>query len=207
MTSPPSEPVEQGFERDKRDYWAMREELLAKYAGKWVAVHQGRVVAVGTDPLSIMEEALAEDGYAYTNRVGEEDKIVIRQRRISFGYDQTYSPTAMPRITVTFHNFARTKSKTVTDAIPDTGADVSCLPVSECQETDLLLFPYYSGISHPFGGVSRQVIFYAARVEINGSIYNAIVEPVVERERLVGRDVLNQTKVTFDGPGRLTTFD
>ncbi len=89
MTSPPSEPVEQGFERDKRDYWAMREELLAKYAGKWVAVHQGRVVAVGTDPLSIMEEALAEDGYAYTNRVGEEDKIVIRQRRISFGYDES----------------------------------------------------------------------------------------------------------------------
>jgi hypothetical protein len=38
----------------------------------------------------------------------------------------------------------------------------------------------------------------AARVEINGSIYNAIVEPVAERERLVGRDVLNQTKVTFD---------
>jgi hypothetical protein len=89
MTSPPSEPVEQGFERDKRDYWAMREELLAKYAGKWVAVHQGRVVAAGTDPLSIMEEALAEDGYAYTNRVGEEDKIVIRQRRISFGYDES----------------------------------------------------------------------------------------------------------------------
>lgn len=207
MTSPPREHVEQGFERDKRDYWAMREELLAKYAGKWVAVHQGRVVAVGDDPLSIMEKALAEDGYAYTNKVGEEDKIVIRQRRISFGYDETYSPTAMPRITATFHNFARAKSKTVTDAIPDTGADVSCLPVSECQDLDLLLSPYYSGISRPFGGVSRQVTFYAARVEVNGSIYNAIVEPVIERERLVGRDVLNQTRVTFDGPGRLTTFD
>jgi hypothetical protein len=44
-------------------------------------------------------------------------------------------------------------------------------------------------------------------VEIDGGIYNAVVEPVVEHERLVGRDVLNQTKVTFDGPGRLTTFD
>lgn len=185
----------------------MREELLAKYAGKWVAVHHGRVVVVGDDPVSIMETALAEDGYAYTNKVGEEDKIVIRQRRISFGYDATYSPTAMPRITATFHNFAQTKSKTVTDAIPDTGADVSCLPASECHDIDLLLFPYYAGISHPFGGVSRQVTFYAAHVEINGSIYNAIVEPVVERERLVGRDVLNQTKVTFDGPGRVTSFD
>lgn len=179
----------------------MRERLLARYAGKWVAVHNGQVVAVGNDPLSIMAQALAEDGYAYTNKVGEEDKIVIRQRRLAFGYDETYSPTAMPRITATFHNFAQTKSRTVTDAIPDTGADVSCLPVSECHDIDLLLFPYYSGISHPFGGVSKQVTFYAARVEINGSMYNAIVEPVVERERLVGRDVLNQTKVTFDARG------
>ena len=40
-----------------------------------------------------LEKALAEDGYAYTNKVGEEDKIVIRQRRISFGYDEPYSPS------------------------------------------------------------------------------------------------------------------
>jgi hypothetical protein len=60
----------------------MREELLAKYPGKWVAVHKGCVVAVGDDPLSIMEGALADDGYAYTNKVGEEDRIVVRQRRV-----------------------------------------------------------------------------------------------------------------------------
>lgn len=110
----------------------MREELLAKYAGKWVAVHHGHMVAGGNELLSIMEKVLAEDGYAYTNKVGEEDNIVIRQRRRSFGYDETYAPTAMPRITATFHNFARTKSKMVTDATPNTGADVSCLPINEC---------------------------------------------------------------------------
>ena len=59
----------------------MRDELLAKYSGKWVAVHKGRVVAVADEPLSIMDQALAEDGYAYSNKVGDEDKIVIRQRR------------------------------------------------------------------------------------------------------------------------------
>ena len=58
----------------------MRDELLTKYPGKWVAVHKGRVVSVADEPLSIMEQALAEDGYAYTNKVGDEDKIVIRQR-------------------------------------------------------------------------------------------------------------------------------
>ena len=62
----------------------MRDELLVKYPGKWVAVHKGRVVSVADEPLSIMEQALAEDGYAYANKVGDEDKIVIRQRRVSF---------------------------------------------------------------------------------------------------------------------------
>ena len=105
-------------------------------------MHNGQVVAAGGDPLSIMEEALAKDGYAYTNKVREEDKIVIRQRRIAFAYDETYSPTAMPRVTATVHNFAQPKSKTVTDAIPDTGADVSCLSVGDCQDLDLLRFPF-----------------------------------------------------------------
>ena len=86
MSTHPRDVVEQGFEHDRQDYWAMRDELLAKYPGKWVAVHKGRVVAVGDDPLSIVNQALAEDGYAYTNKVGAEDKIVIRQRRVSFPY-------------------------------------------------------------------------------------------------------------------------
>ncbi|MBI2997033.1 MAG: hypothetical protein HYY46_01030 [Deltaproteobacteria bacterium] len=154
-----------------------------------------------------MDQALAEDGYAYTNKVGDEDRIVVRQRRVSFPYDDTYSPTPLPRMAAVLYNLPQTKSKTVSDAIPDTGADVSCLPVDDCQDLDLFLFPYYSGISHPFGGVRRAVIFYGARVEVDGKLYNAIVEPVDERERLVGREVLNQMKVTFDGPSRITTFD
>ena len=47
-----------------------------------------------------MEQALAEDGYAYTNKVGDEDKIVIRQRRVSFRYDDAYLPTPLGAIAV-----------------------------------------------------------------------------------------------------------
>ena len=185
----------------------MRDELLAKYSGKWVAVHKGRVVALADEPVSIMEQALAEDGYAYTNKVGAEDKIVIRQRRVSFAYDDTYSPTPLPRMAAVLHNFPQTKSKSVTNAIPDTGADVSCLPENDCQDLDLFLFPYYTGISHPFAGLRRSVTFYGAKIEVDGTIYNAIVESVAERERLVGREVLNQMKITFDGPTRIMIVD
>ncbi|MBI1922991.1 hypothetical protein HYR99_01940 [Candidatus Poribacteria bacterium] len=84
MRSHPKEVVEQGFKQDRQDYWEMREEVLAKYSGKWVALHKGCVVGVGDNPLSIMEGALAEDGYAYTNKAGEDDKIVVRQRQVLF---------------------------------------------------------------------------------------------------------------------------
>jgi hypothetical protein len=199
--------VQQGFEQDRQDYWAMRDELLNKYSGKWVAVHKGRVVAVGDDPLSIMEKALSEDGYAYSNKVGDEDKIVIRQRRVSFPYDDAYSPTPLPRISAVLYNYPQTRRKIVENAIPDIGADVTCLPVEDCNDLDLFLFPYYTGSSQPFGGSRHQATIYGARVEINGAVYAAIVEPVDESERLIGREVLNQTKVTFDGPLKLTTFD
>ena len=61
MTSHEKQIVEKGFEQDRLDYWAMRDELVAEYADKWVAVHKGRVVAVGDEPMSIMDQALASD--------------------------------------------------------------------------------------------------------------------------------------------------
>ena len=140
MTSQEKRIVDTGFEQDRLDYWAMRDELLAKYAGKWVAVHKGRVIAVADEPVSILDQALADDGYAYTNKVGEEDKIVIRQRRVSFPYDVTYSPTPLPRMAAVLHNFPQTKSKAVTDAIPDTGADVTCLPMDDSRSSTFFFF-------------------------------------------------------------------
>ena len=81
MTTKDIKTIQEGFEQDKRDYWAIREELLPKLKGKWVAVHKGKVVAVGDDMISIMDKALSEDGYAYVNKLGEEDKIIIKSRR------------------------------------------------------------------------------------------------------------------------------
>jgi hypothetical protein len=96
--------IQEGFDADKETYWSMRDELLVKYRGKWVAVHKGRVVAVGDDPVSIMDEAIREDGYAYTNKVGEEEKIIVRKRRRKFNYDKNYAPTALPRINTNIAN-------------------------------------------------------------------------------------------------------
>jgi len=150
--------IQEGFEQDKADYWAMRDGLLLKHKGKWIAIHKGKVVAVGDDMISIMDEALTEDGYAYVNKLGEEDKIIIRNRRVKFAYDESYSPTSMPLITATLYNFNQSHSKVCHEVIPDTGADLTCLPIGDCNQIGIFRFPYYLGISHAFGGESRQTI-------------------------------------------------
>lgn len=195
-----------GFEADKESYWKMRPELIMKYPGKWVAVHKGRVVAVGDDLVLIVGEATREDGYAYTNKVGDEDKIIVRKRRRKFSYDKSYTPTALPRIGLKFSNPVYSKNETWDDIIPDTGSDLSSLPNEDCKKLELFQFPYFQGTSHSFGGGSRQTIFYQAQVEIGAKTFTAIVEPTSEPERLLGREVLNQCKVTFDGPKRQTIF-
>ncbi len=89
-----------GFEQDERDYWAMRAELLTRYCGKWVAVHKGRVTAVGDDFVQVAHEGSGDEGYAFCNLVGLEDKVVVTQRR-EYAYQLDYWPRPIPRIPVT----------------------------------------------------------------------------------------------------------
>ena len=98
-----------GFEQDERDYWAMRDELLKHYHGKWVAVHKGRVTAAGDDFVQVTHEGSDEDGYAYCNLVGLEDQVVVTQRR-EYAYQEDYWPRPIPRVPVTVSNANRSAS-------------------------------------------------------------------------------------------------
>lgn len=95
---------------NESEYWRVRDQLLTKYAGKWVAFHQGQVVAFGEDLMKVMDEA-GRKGYpqAYIDKVGEEGEMQVKCRQVSFGYDRDYSPTALPQVTVTFYNFFQTR--------------------------------------------------------------------------------------------------
>jgi len=41
---------------NEKVYWQQREDLLRRLANKWVAVHNGQVVAVGEDMATVMDE-------------------------------------------------------------------------------------------------------------------------------------------------------
>ena len=92
--------------------------------------------------------------------------------------------------------------------IPDTGADVSVLPDTDFTAIDLFHAPYMTGLAGGVVGASITTLFYRGKVEIDGRRYNALIQPIPGgQERIIGRDVLNQQRVLFDGPAGQVVVD
>jgi hypothetical protein len=99
---PISTETKQQFEQEEQAYWRQRDKLLKQYAGKWVAIVSGKVVAVGEQMNKVAAEALDKtgSGLMYVNLVGGEG-IVLRVRTVTLGhYDPAYAPP-MPMVTWT----------------------------------------------------------------------------------------------------------
>ena len=69
---PTSAEAQERFEQEQRAYWQQRDELLQKYAGKWVALVGGQVVACGDQMNKVAAEAWRKtgSGLMYVNLVG-----------------------------------------------------------------------------------------------------------------------------------------
>jgi predicted aspartyl protease len=164
-------------------------------------VHEGKVLVAGAKLMEVMERASTCGGHPYIALVGAEDAVVFRVRHAIFAYDQTYQPFPLPRVTATFWNHAETHSQQHPDVIPDTGADVSVLPDTDCRAIDLANSPYLTGLAGGVLGASITTLLYRGKVEIDGHRYAALIQPIPSgQERIIGRDVLNQQRVLFDGP-------
>src|SRR5205823_6022786 len=124
------------FVADEKAYLKMRASLLGQYRGQWVAVQGGKVIAAEADLMKVIDKTSAAGGHPYIALVGAEDAVVFRVRRAVFNYDQAYQPFPLPRLSATFWNNAQTHSHQYADVIPDTGADVSVLPDSDCKAID-----------------------------------------------------------------------
>jgi hypothetical protein len=196
------------FLANEQAYLRMRDSLLAQYRGQWVAVEHDRVLVAGPKLMEVMEKASASGGHPYIALVGAEDAVVFRVRRAVFAYDQGYQPFPLPRVTATFWNHAQTHSGQHADVTPDTGADVSVLPATDCTAINLFNSPYMTGIAGGVVGPGVTTLFYRGKVEMDGRHYSALIQPVPNgRERILGRDVLNQQRVLFDGPAGQVVLD
>jgi predicted aspartyl protease len=196
------------FVANEQTYLKMRPALLAQYPHQWVAIHNGEVIAAGNNLIEVSDTAAASGGHPFIARVGAEDEVIFRIRRVEFAYDQTYQPFPLPRISITFWNHAETQSRTFADVIPDTGADSCLLPHGDCLAFDLFSSPYLTGVSGGVIGGKVPTLIYRGKAEINGKRLPAFIQPMPGgQERLIGRDVLNGHRVTFDGPVNRVVFE
>lgn len=72
---------------------------------------------------------------------------------------------------------------------------------------DLLAGPHVPSTIIGAGGQASLCILCRAFAEIGGRQFSAVVQLIEgQRERLLGREVMNQIVVVFDGPNGLVTF-
>jgi hypothetical protein len=93
-----SDAVRERFEEEKQAYWQQREDLPKRFAGKWVAVVGGQVVATGDSSGAVLRAAYDRTGstVGYVAHVGHEDEV-LRVRQVTTGsYDASY-PLPIPR--------------------------------------------------------------------------------------------------------------
>jgi Family of unknown function (DUF5678) len=64
------------FLANEQAYLQMRERLLPRYRGQWVAVHEGKVLVAGANLLTVTEAAAATGGHPYIALVGAEEAVV-----------------------------------------------------------------------------------------------------------------------------------
>ena len=132
--------------------------------------------------------------------VGRED-VPYRIRRAIFTYDPTYPGQALPLLNAEFRSGSGSAGLVLDRVIPDTGADVSVLPWSDCQQLHLDPAVGVSGLMSGIGGAGAATIAFPAWVWLDGQEYPCQLQAdFAGHERILGRDVLNRLEILFRGP-------
>jgi len=72
------------WSKNEAAYWAVRDQLLPQYQGRWIAFADGAVTAAASTPLEVFLAIHQSGGHPFVIRVGYEDKPWYRIRRTSF---------------------------------------------------------------------------------------------------------------------------
>src|SRR5437879_4146595 len=100
MSADAAAATQRQFEEEEQAYWRLRETLRRTHPGKWVAVVNASVVAVGEQMGEVISEALGQTGSSvmYVTQVGDENPE-YRIRQTSTGRFSTAHRRPMPMIT------------------------------------------------------------------------------------------------------------
>lgn len=81
--------IHPAWRKNEKEYWAVRDQLLAKYRDQWIGFADGAIIAAGTSPVAVFHAAAATGRHPFVACVGREDEP-CRMRRASFAYDSNY---------------------------------------------------------------------------------------------------------------------
>lgn len=124
------------WRKNEAAYWAARDQLVDRYRDQWVAFANGTVLASSKSPVEILRAAQQSGCHPFVTCVGRED-APCRMRRASFPYDTAYPGEALPLIEIEFRSSSGLSGLVLDRVIPDTGADSSALPWTDCQALGL----------------------------------------------------------------------
>jgi hypothetical protein len=188
------------WRKNEAAYWRVRDQLLRQYQGQWIGFAGGKVVASDTRPVVAFHAAHQAAEHPYIICVGREDEP-YRMRRATFAYDTNYPGEALPAIRAEFRRLSGVPGVLLDHVIPDTGADTSALPWTDCQQLQLDPAQGVPGLLGGVAGGTATTLGFLVWVHLDGSEYQCQLHAdFVGHERILGRDVLNSLEVLFRGP-------
>jgi hypothetical protein len=186
--------------KNEAAYWAIRDQLLDQYRDQWIGFADGKVIAAGRSPVTVFHAAEATDLHPFFICVGREDEPT-RIRRVTFPCDASYPTEALPLISVEFRQASGLPGPVLDRVIPDTGADASVLPWSDCKLLQLTPGMGVQGLISGVGGSSAATLAFRVWTVLDGQEHPCWLQAdFVGSERILGRDVLNRLDVLFRGP-------
>ena len=189
------------WRKNESDYWSVRDKLLSQYRGQWIGFADGAVIVAGSAPLEVFMAIQGSRNHPFVIRVGHEDEPWYHIRRTSFAYDTAYPPTALPVLSAEFRPSSGIVGSVLRRVIPDTGADTTTLPWSDCQRLSLDPAVGVPGVISGVAGGRAATIGFLIWVWLDGQEYPCQLQADFGgRERIFGRDVLNRLDILFRGP-------
>jgi hypothetical protein len=182
-------------------YWSLRDELLSQYQGQWIGFSDGAVIVAAPTPLEVFL-AIQETGRRpFVTRVGHEAEPWYRIRRASFTYDSSYSSGALPVLSAEFRPASGSTGLLLDRVIPDTGADTTTLPWSDCQRLHLDPAMGIPGMISGVAGGLAVTIGFLIWVWLDDQEFPCQLQAdFTGHERILGRDVMNRLEILFRGP-------
>ncbi|HMF11704.1 MAG TPA: hypothetical protein VKE94_05340, partial [Gemmataceae bacterium] len=159
-------------------------------------------------PLKVFLAIQQSGRHPFVIRVGHEQEPWYRIRRANFAYDMAYPSAALPVLSAEFRAASGSLGVVLNRVIPDTGADTTTLPWSDCQQLHLDPAQGVPGVIGGVGGGTAVTMGFLIWVWLDGQEYPCQLQAdFAGQERILGRDVLNRLDILFRRPSGETVVN